>query len=137
MLEAARPLLLVGGGKMGEALLAGWLAQGVPAAAVRVVEPAADRREWLTGRYRVPTVAAPDELGVEVTPAVLLLAIKPQVMDADAFAHSTVTPRPTAAGVLGIARTTARPTPSARSNSTSGLPAAIDNTRVSAARCRP
>jgi len=82
MLDPARPLLLVGGGKMGEALLAGWLAQGVPAAAVRVVEPAADRREWLTGRYRVPTVAAPDELGVEVTPAVLLLAIKPQVMDA-------------------------------------------------------
>jgi pyrroline-5-carboxylate reductase len=82
MLDPARPLLLVGGGKMGEALLAGWLAQGVPAAAVRVVEPAADRREWLTGRYRVPTVAAPDELGAEVTPAVLLLAIKPQVMDA-------------------------------------------------------
>ena len=82
MLEAARPLLLVGGGKMGEALLAGWLGQGVPAAAVRVIEPAADRRAWLTSRYQVPTVAEPDELGADVYPAVLLLAIKPQVMDA-------------------------------------------------------
>ena len=54
MLEPARPLLLVGGGKMGEALLAGWLGQGVPAAAVRVVEPAADRRAWLTSRYQRP-----------------------------------------------------------------------------------
>ena len=39
MLEAARPLLLVGGGKMGEALLAGWLQQGLARDAVVVVEP--------------------------------------------------------------------------------------------------
>ena len=39
MLAAARPLLLVGGGKMGEALLGGWLRQGLPADAVLVVEP--------------------------------------------------------------------------------------------------
>ena len=38
-----------------------------------------------------------------------------------ALAHSTVTPRPTAAGVLGIARTTARSAPSTRSNSADRL----------------
>ena len=47
MLSAARPLLLVGGGKMGEALLAGWLGQGLSHGAVLVVEPdAAGGRPW-------------------------------------------------------------------------------------------
>ena len=89
MLEPARPLLLVGGGKMGEALLAGWLAQGVPTAAVWVVEPDPDRRKWLTDRYRVATVAVPDELDSVLAPAVLLLAIKPQMMDAALPAFTT------------------------------------------------
>ena len=34
------PLWLVGGGKMGSALAQGWLAAGLPAAALTVVEPA-------------------------------------------------------------------------------------------------
>ena len=52
---------------------------------------------------------------------------------AAALAHSTVTPRPTAAGVLGMARTTARSGPNTRSNSAIGLPAAIESTSVSGA----
>ena len=37
---AARGLVLLGCGKMGSALLRGWLAGGLPPAAVHVIEPA-------------------------------------------------------------------------------------------------
>lgn len=82
MLEPARPLLLVGGGKMGEALLAGWLTRGVPPAAVLVVEPTAERRELLRAQYGVSTCADPGGLADGTRPAALLLAVKPQMMDA-------------------------------------------------------
>ncbi len=82
MLTAARPLLLVGGGKMGEALLAGWLAQDVPAAAVLVVEPDAERRAKLARSHGVATFADPAGLPPAMAPAALLLAVKPQMMDA-------------------------------------------------------
>ena len=82
MLDAARPLLLVGGGKMGEALLAGWLGQGVPRDAVLVVEPTPERREALTGTYGVATFADAAALPRDRRPAALMLAVKPQMMDA-------------------------------------------------------
>lgn len=82
MLDAARPLLLVGGGKMGEALLAGWLGQGVPRDAVLVVEPSPERREALTANYGVATFADAAALPRDRIPAALLLAVKPQMMDA-------------------------------------------------------
>ena len=82
MLDVARPLVLVGGGKMGEALLAGWLGQGVPREAVLVVEPAQARRELLNAAYDVRTLAGPDQLPASLAPGVLLLAVKPQVMEA-------------------------------------------------------
>jgi pyrroline-5-carboxylate reductase len=81
MLEASRPLLLIGGGKMGEALLAGWLAQGVPGNAVLVVEPAAQRREALAGTHGVKTFVNVAALPMGHAPSVLLLAVKPQVME--------------------------------------------------------
>ncbi|MFO1048033.1 MAG: pyrroline-5-carboxylate reductase [Geminicoccaceae bacterium] len=82
MLEASRPLLLVGGGKMGEALLAGWLRQGAPREAVLVVEPAAPRRDELTAAHGIATFASAGELPAGLSPSVLLLAVKPQMMDA-------------------------------------------------------
>lgn len=82
MLEPSRPLLLVGGGKMGEALLAGWLRQGAPREAVLVVEPAAPRRDQLTSTHGVATFASADELPAGLGPSVLMLAVKPQMMDA-------------------------------------------------------
>lgn len=80
MLERSRPLLLIGGGKMGEALLAGWLRQGAPREAVLVVEPAAPRRDQLTSLHGIATFATAEELPAELAPAVLLLAVKPQMM---------------------------------------------------------
>jgi pyrroline-5-carboxylate reductase len=76
----AAPLLLVGGGKMGEALLRGWLARGLPAGEAHVVEPDEGRRSPLAAAG-VRTVPAPDDLPPGLAPRALVLAIKPQVMD--------------------------------------------------------
>lgn len=68
----ARGLVLLGCGKMGSALLAGWLRGGLPATAVHVIEPAPS--EWLKGSG----VALNGPLPAD--PAVVLLAVKPQMM---------------------------------------------------------
>jgi pyrroline-5-carboxylate reductase len=81
MADVAAPLLLVGGGKMGEALLAGWLAGGKPADKVHVVEPDAERCRRLAADYGVRAVPGPAELPSGLEASVLVLAVKPQVMD--------------------------------------------------------
>ena len=70
-------LLLVGCGKMGSAMLEGWLAQGVPAADIVVAEPAVALRPRTAG---LRSVAATAE--IKETPQVVVLAVKPQSMDA-------------------------------------------------------
>jgi len=72
-------LVVVGGGKMGEAIVGGLIASGViEAARVTVVEPTAGRRADLTKRFSVATVGD----GAEALPAdVVILAVKPQVID--------------------------------------------------------
>jgi len=77
-------ILVVGGGKMGEAIVAGWLAAvDEPAAAlggsdIEIVEPSADRRAQLEEAHGVVCVA--DVADVRTTPDVVVLAVKPQVM---------------------------------------------------------
>ena len=69
---AQRGLFLLGCGKMGSAMLAGWLRSGVPASAVHVLDPFPS--DWLLGQgVHVNT-------GVPATPSVALLAVKPQMM---------------------------------------------------------
>jgi pyrroline-5-carboxylate reductase len=66
-------LVIVGGGKMGEALLGGLLQAGfAPAGSIAVAEAVAGRRDELTGRYPgVSVVAAP------VAAANAIVAVKP------------------------------------------------------------
>jgi len=73
-------LLLVGCGKMGGALLRGWLDRGVPPRHVTVVEPNAAPLEDLRARG---ISVLPDATGLpaDLKPAVILLAVKPQMMD--------------------------------------------------------
>jgi pyrroline-5-carboxylate reductase len=73
------PLLLVGGGRMGAALLEGWLAQGLPPADVVVVEPEAGRAAEL-GRLGVTVHGSAMALPEGLSPRILVLAVKPQVM---------------------------------------------------------
>src|SRR5690606_28915362 len=78
--DAAAPLALVGAGKMGGALLSGWLAGGLDPRAVLVLDPAppADTAAMIA-KAGVATHAAPP---AGVTARVLVVAVKPQVMAA-------------------------------------------------------
>lgn len=67
-------LVLLGCGKMGTALLTGWLAAGVPPSSVWVIEP--NPTDWLKGS------GVHLNKGVPAAPAVALLAVKPQMMGA-------------------------------------------------------
>lgn len=74
-------LLLVGGGKMGGAMLAGWLDQGLPAADVMVVEPFEDSARELRSRLGVAVVGDAASLPADARPEVVVFAVKPQMMD--------------------------------------------------------
>ncbi|RVT91974.1 pyrroline-5-carboxylate reductase [Rhodovarius crocodyli] len=69
------PLLLIGCGKMGGAMLAGWLEQGLPPETV-VVEPYAEAVSAFAGRVR--HVASIAEIPADFAPAAVILATKPQ-----------------------------------------------------------
>jgi pyrroline-5-carboxylate reductase len=71
---AQHGLVLLGCGKMGSALLGGWLAAGLPAASVWVLEP--QPSDWLRG------AGVHLNAGLPPAPAVAVLAVKPQMMGA-------------------------------------------------------
>ena len=77
-------LLLIGCGKMGGALLEGWLARGLAPVDVVVVEPDQGVGQALAqrGLRHVAELGAVGDFG----PAVVLLAVKPQMMDSVAAA---------------------------------------------------
>ncbi len=82
-------ILLAGYGKMGGALLEGWLEEGVPPSAITVIEPNADARAELKRRHGVSALPSPDTLDPAFCPGVAVFAVKPQAMDsvAPAYAH--------------------------------------------------
>ena len=67
-----RGLVLLGCGKMGSAMLAGWLENGLTPGAVWILEP--EPSEWLSG------LGAHLNEGVPDNPAIALVAVKPQAM---------------------------------------------------------
>ncbi|MFV0293415.1 MAG: pyrroline-5-carboxylate reductase [Paracoccus sp. (in: a-proteobacteria)] len=68
-----RGLVLIGCGRMGGAMLTGWLSGGIDPAAVTVIDPNA-APDWADRGVRL-NVAPPSD------PAVLVLAVKPQMME--------------------------------------------------------
>ena len=81
-LEKSSPLLLVGAGKMGGAMLAGWVEQGIDPAAIVVCDPrpSEEMAALLAAKGIRHVTAVPGDL----TPAVVLVAVKPQML-ADAL----------------------------------------------------
>ena len=78
-LDLPGQLLLVGAGNMGGALLKGWLDQGLAASQIAVQDPSPPpAMAALLAQHGIRAEASP-KLGAP--PAVLLVAIKPQLMD--------------------------------------------------------
>jgi pyrroline-5-carboxylate reductase len=69
---AANGLVLLGCGKMGSAMLEGWLARGLPPTSVWVVDPFPS--EWLKAQGVHLNAELP------AAPAIVLVAVKPQMM---------------------------------------------------------
>jgi pyrroline-5-carboxylate reductase len=74
-------LLLVGCGKMGGALLRGWLEKGIAAEPIAVVEPDPSALGALRRDDRVRGFGRADDLAPDFRPAAVVVAVKPQVMD--------------------------------------------------------
>lgn len=71
---AQNGMVLLGCGKMGSAMLAGWLEGGLPASSVYVIDPAPS--DWVRGTGVNVNTDLPG------TPKVALIAVKPQMMGA-------------------------------------------------------
>lgn len=69
---ATRGLVLLGCGKMGSAMLQGWLADGLPTASVHVIDPYPS--DW------VKSTNVHVNKGLPASPAIVLIAVKPQMM---------------------------------------------------------
>ena len=82
-MNEVKSFLIVGGGKMGEAILSGWLASdsapadAITAQDVQVVEPDDGRRAYLCETYGVSCVS---DIASAPRADVVVLAVKPQVM---------------------------------------------------------
>jgi pyrroline-5-carboxylate reductase len=80
MLTGSRPLLLVGAGKMGGAMLDGWLQRGLEARRVTVLDPHLEAGRQASLRDAgVDVASAPSEAGGRDY-AFVVLAVKPQTM---------------------------------------------------------
>lgn len=75
-------LLLAGCGKMGGAMLEGWLERGIQPTDVTIVEPNTDITEQLSRDHGVNTASDVGVLSPDVEANVVMLAVKPQAMDA-------------------------------------------------------
>lgn len=72
-------LLLVGCGKMGSAMLEGWLAQGLVASNVYIVEQP-EAAEKLQTSYGINGITDVKDVPKDFSPQVVLFAVKPQVL---------------------------------------------------------
>jgi pyrroline-5-carboxylate reductase len=77
-MSEATPLAIIGGGKIGEALLSGLLRGSYSAQHVRVVERSPNRGQELTERYGVAVVSVAEAVRASRT---VLIAVKPQDID--------------------------------------------------------
>ena len=73
-------ILLVGCGKMGSALVDGWLSEGRDPASITVIEPQLTSLATLVERG-VQALASDQDLPGAFAPELILFAVKPQVMD--------------------------------------------------------
>ena len=74
-------LILVGCGKMGGAMLAGWLETSFVDEAIHVIEPNPKAVDQFADATGVKIVKTAHDIPADVNPSVVILAVKPQTMD--------------------------------------------------------
>ena len=74
--------VLVGCGKMGGALLSGWIERGVDPQRLIIIEPAAEAAEYIRAAHGVRVETGPSSLAADTDPEVVIFAVKPQGLDA-------------------------------------------------------
>jgi len=74
-------LILAGCGKMGSALLGGWLKRGIKSTDVTVIEPFEETAFKIAKSFDVTVVAAPDVILPSTDSRTIVFAVKPQSMD--------------------------------------------------------
>ena len=134
-----RGLVLLGCGKMGSAMLAGWLNEGLPPEAVHVLDPAPSA--WLQGTGVALNADLP------AAPAIALVAVKPQMMGDTLPAMQALgngptlfisvaagTPIATFENVLGAATPVVRAMPNTPAAIGRGITALVGNAHVSDAQ---
>lgn len=78
--SASAPILLAGAGKMGAALLDGWLANGIDGGSIIIQDPAIS--DDVAVRARANGVRVEQSIpALSSAPSVIVVAVKPQVMD--------------------------------------------------------
>ena len=98
--SAERPLILAGCGNMGGALLDGWLAAGIDPGAVFIVDP--QLADGGASHRAVACVASTADLPASIAPAMVMLAVKPQLMPEVAPSYIAMV-REAGAAVISIA----------------------------------
>lgn len=134
-----RGLVLLGCGKMGSAMLAGWLDGGLPPTSVWVIDP--NPSAWLQG------TGVHLNAGLPESPAVVLVAVKPQMMGDALPAIAALgngetlflsvaagTPIATFEAALGAETPIVRAMPNTPAAVGRGITAIIGNTHASAAQ---
>lgn len=79
--KSSAPLIIVGCGNMGRAMVRGWLSAGLPPAGLVIIDPQLDPKEVPEFSGATITAHAAD-LPLTLKARVLVLAVKPQVMNA-------------------------------------------------------
>jgi pyrroline-5-carboxylate reductase len=74
-------ILLAGCGKMGGAMMEGWLERGVAPTSIYAVEPNADTAAALSQQFGINVSTSADALAAGLKPDVVIFAVKPQMMD--------------------------------------------------------
>ena len=77
----AQQTLLVGCGKMGGAMLQGWVERGADPDAITIVEPMREAAEQARNQFGVKAVGDGSELADGYNPEIVIFAVKPQGLD--------------------------------------------------------
>jgi pyrroline-5-carboxylate reductase len=74
-------LVLAGCGKMGEAMLSGWLERGISPSNITIIEPNKETAKKLVIKYGIHSHSEPIKIHTDSPPDFVVFAVKPQVMD--------------------------------------------------------